>query len=862
MRSNLIFRDFGFEVQDSSNFKMSSFDPQGTLKPLAHWVAGLACILLLLVAPLGAQTPRIELQPFLSGLVQPVYLASARDGTDRRFIVEQPGRIRVLQPAASASTVFLDISARVLAGGERGLLGLAFHPQFLTNRRFFVNYTRRPDGATVIAEYRVSANANIAEIAETVLLTIPQPFENHNGGMIEFGPDGFLYIGMGDGGSANDPGNRAQNIEELLGKILRIDVDRPQSATVPYSSPSTNPYFGSPGRDEIFALGLRNPWRFSFDRATGQLYAADVGQGAREEIDIVLLGGNYGWRVVEGTRCTNLGPGSCTDSRFIPPVAEYSNTGAAGRCSITGGYVYRGSQQSLPPGAYIYGDYCSGEILMLREGVETVLLDTSLNISSFGEDEAGELYVVAIGGTVHRITNPDGGTPSTARSFSAGDRGAFSISSSGRSPGLVTGYARIQANAGEPLPAGIAIAGLTQNGVLVSEASIPASPLIQSGRVYAEVGPSINTGVAIANPSDGPVTVSFYFTDGIGNDSGHGIATIPARQQVSAFLNAAPFNGPDSINGTFTFMASFLVSATAIRSLTNTRGEFLMSTLPVVEPGPGGPGPLTVPHFAQGGGWTTRLVLVNPSGGLLAGTVQFLGGSGELVGGFPYEVPPRGVWAVGSPGQGSALRTGSIRVLPEGAAPSAVAIMTLRNGPVVVAEAGILGKAAGNTFRAFVEASNSLQPAVALANPGGADITLRLDLTGLDGSATGMGASLSVPANGQVALFLNSIPGFRSLLSQPVPFRGLLRITSDSAVGATVLRTRANERGEFLFTEMHAFDESLAVLSSELLFPHIADGLGFAMQFVLFSPRARQSSSGTLYLFDKTGQPLTLFLRL
>ena len=220
-------------------------------------------------------------------------------------------RIPVLQAGSVSPTLFLDMSSRVLYGGERGLLGLAFHPQFSSNRRFFVNYTRRFDGATVIAEYRVSAaNPNVADTTETVLLTIPQPYENHNGGMIEFGPDGYLYIGMGDGGSGNDPGNRAQNLEELLGKMLRIDADRPQ---IP---PPGNPFVGAPGRDEIFAYGFRNPWRFSFDRLTGELYAGDVGQSAREEVDIVTRGGNYGWRVFEGTRCTNLGPCGVYNSRI------------------------------------------------------------------------------------------------------------------------------------------------------------------------------------------------------------------------------------------------------------------------------------------------------------------------------------------------------------------------------------------------------------------------------------------------------------------------------------------------------------------------------------------------------------------
>jgi len=208
---------------------------------------------------------------------------------------------------------------------------------------------------------------------------------------------------MGDGGSANDPGNRAQNINELLGKILRIDVDHADGSQ-PYSSPIDNPFFGSvAGRDEIYAYGLRNPWRFSFDRATGQLYAGDVGQDEREEIDLITRGGNYGWRIFEGTACTNNAPALCATVQAIPPIAEYSHR--RGRCSITGGYVYRGTQGSLPVGAYVYGDYCTGEIFLLQNGESTLLSDTSLNITSFGEDEAGEIYVIGQSGTVHRLGN-------------------------------------------------------------------------------------------------------------------------------------------------------------------------------------------------------------------------------------------------------------------------------------------------------------------------------------------------------------------------------------------------------------------------------------------------------------------------
>ena len=355
----------------------------------------------LLLSSVGAAA--VELQPVLSGLTSPLYVTHARDGTRRLFVVAQPGVIKVVAPGAATPTVFLDIRDRVLAGGERGLLGLAFHPQYAANGRFFVNYTRLPDGATVIAEYARSPDPALASRAERVLLAIEQPFENHNGGMIEFGPDGLLYIGSGDGGAGNDPGNRAQNVTDLLGKILRIDVDRTQGALA-YGIPVDNPFAAGGGAPEIYAVGLRNPFRFSFDRANGQLLVGDVGQGAWEEIDVVMRGANLGWRVFEGNHCTGLDPALCALPGFTAPVAEYAHGG--GRCSVTGGYVYRGAQGALPVGTYVFGDFCSGEIFTLRDGAVAVARDTALAVASFGEDEDGELYVVGLGGTVHRLVAP------------------------------------------------------------------------------------------------------------------------------------------------------------------------------------------------------------------------------------------------------------------------------------------------------------------------------------------------------------------------------------------------------------------------------------------------------------------------
>ncbi len=362
----------------------------------------------------------VRLVPTVSGLSSPLFVSHAHDGSNRLFIVEQGGLIKVLRPGSPTPTVFLDIRTRILSGGERGLLGLAFHPQYASNGRFFVYYTRAGDGGLVIAEYHVSANPDVASSTETTLLTIPHPTNsNHNGGMLAFGPDNYLYIGVGDGGAAYDPPNNAQNTGVLLGKILRINVNQADPvAGTPYSAPPDNPFVNRAGRDEIFAFGMRNPWRFSFDRLTGQPWVGDVGQGAREEVDTPIVnGGNYGWRVYEGSLCTNQDPTLCTPSNYIFPLFDYSHVN--GRCSLTGGYVYRGSLGALSSGTYVYGDYCSGEIFMWN-GAQTLLLDTAMSISSFGEDEQGELYVVDLNGSISRIAaDCTQSIAPTSRSFGA-----------------------------------------------------------------------------------------------------------------------------------------------------------------------------------------------------------------------------------------------------------------------------------------------------------------------------------------------------------------------------------------------------------------------------------------------------------
>ena len=357
-------------------------------------------------SPLPPTALQIDLIPAGSGFTQPVQVTHAGDGSGRTFVVEQAGTVRTLDNAAAPP--FLDIRDRVLSGGERGLLSVSFPPDFAQTGRFYADYTRTPDGATVVSRFVVPGGSAMADSAsETVLLTVPQPFANHNGGQLSFGPDGYLYIGMGDGGSGGDPDDNGQNKGTLLGKILRIDVESGQS---PYAVPPGNPFLSdNSARGEIWALGLRNPWRFSFDSATGDLYIADVGQNLYEEIDFqpsASTGGeNYGWNVMEGTHCYNAVP--CDRTGLVLPVAEYDH--GQGDCSVTGGMVYRGADFPALQGTYLYGDYCSGKIWGLkRTGAaweNSLLADTSHQISSFGEDEAGNVYVAGYGnGTIYRVT--------------------------------------------------------------------------------------------------------------------------------------------------------------------------------------------------------------------------------------------------------------------------------------------------------------------------------------------------------------------------------------------------------------------------------------------------------------------------
>ncbi len=349
-------------------------------------------------------TAQIVLTPVATGLSSPLYL-TAPAGDPRLFVVEKTGAIRIVKDGALLPTPFLDLSGAVSNGGEQGLLSMAFHPDYATNGFFYVDYTDL-DGNTQVVRYGVQAgNPDAADPASAkTILTVEQPFANHNGGLLLFGPDGKLYIGLGDGGSGGDPLGNGQSLGTLLGKILRIDVD----AGDPYAVPADNPFVGHAGaRGEIWAYGLRNPWRFAFDAESDRLYIADVGQGAWEEVDVVPAGDggrNFGWNIMEGAHCYNAS--SCDQTSLTLPVLEYSH---ADGCSITGGFVYRGSLAPAVRGQYFYSDYCSGFLRSFTfDG--TAATDTTTwdvgdigNVQSFGEDAAGELYILSTNGTVYRV---------------------------------------------------------------------------------------------------------------------------------------------------------------------------------------------------------------------------------------------------------------------------------------------------------------------------------------------------------------------------------------------------------------------------------------------------------------------------
>jgi glucose/arabinose dehydrogenase len=365
------------------------------------------------VTPPINTTPSVKLTTFVSGLSSPLDMQIADDNSGRLFVLEQGGRVRIISSGALLPASFLDISSIVSpGGGELGLLGVAFHPDFAHHPLFYVNYTQTLPGGqiqSVIAEFQVTgSDPNVADASsQRVLLTVDQPFSNHKAGQLAFGNDGFLYFGLGDGGSGGDPNGNGQNTNVFLGKLLRLDVD---SSTLPYGIPAGNLFpSGVGGLPEIYGYGFRNPWRFSFDKPTGRLFMADVGQSNWEEIDVVgapgsSTGGNFGWNVMEGTHCYPSGS-TCDMSGKVLPIYEYDHSD--GNVAVIGGYIYHGSAISALAGMYVFGDL-SGKIWALKQNSDTTwskidLTSGTLQLASFGQDSSGELYVVDFGGTISKI---------------------------------------------------------------------------------------------------------------------------------------------------------------------------------------------------------------------------------------------------------------------------------------------------------------------------------------------------------------------------------------------------------------------------------------------------------------------------
>jgi hypothetical protein len=473
------------------------------------------------------------------------------------------------------------------------------------------------------------------------------------------------------------------------------------------------------------------------------------------------------------------------------------------------------------------------------------------------------------------------------RSITINPSGAASLATSGSSPNIATGYARLTGN-GTTLPAGQVVFGFSTNGALISETAVPGTTPILAGRIYAEVGGSVNTGLAIANPNNQPATISFFFTDFSGMDFGQGSMTLAANSQIAQFLNQPPFNASVGLRGTFTFQSSVPIAAIVLRGFTNERSEFLMTTLPVADlNGALQNQPILFPQYADGGGWTTQIILVNPTEFTMNGTMKFSGqissastsdASGTSVQGvFNYSIPPHTSRRFQSGGAGDAPNSGSIQVTPTNNSgvppdvsitPSGVAIFSYKKSNITITEAGVPPVNASTAFRIYAEASGdfngaksgSVQSGVAIANPSQFfPVTVSFELFRLDGVSTGLGGSLDLVANGQKAIFLTQIPGLANL---QLPFKGLLRVSVPQAPGISLigLRGRFNERGDLLIaTTPPVADNSSTPTQS--IFPHLADGGGYSTQFILINTDSQTSRSVVLSLFAPSGNPLPLTLR-
>jgi hypothetical protein len=463
--------------------------------------------------------------------------------------------------------------------------------------------------------------------------------------------------------------------------------------------------------------------------------------------------------------------------------------------------------------------------------------------------------------------------------YTIGDRGAVTFTTSGAPPDFSVGYGRAEPGGGTPAAVGLAIFGFRQNGALVTEAGVQASGLTRSGRIPAFIGSGLDTGIAIANPFTQEVSIDFYFTGQDGVNLKSGSTVIPPYSHIARFLTQEPFSSGSPFQGTFTFASSGPVAAIALRGLLNERNEFLITTLPVVDITAPATDPVVVPHFADGGGWTTEILLVNPGNNACAGTMQFYDQGSDTTPGrviainidgttdtsFSYSIPGRSARRLRTSDPGSSLKAGSVAVTPTSgqSAPTVLVVFSLNSGGVTVTEAGVSSMKAATASRMYVEAGGrfgepgSLQSGFAVSNPSPNPVPVRFELTTLSGASTGLSTSMDLPGRGQRAMFLNQIDGFQGL---PASFQGALRISTSAPTGLVVtgLRSRFNERGDFLITTTAAADEALAPSTAERYFPQIADGGGYTTQFILLSGLPGQILAGRVRFFSSSGQPLDL----
>lgn len=635
--------------------------------------------------------------------------------------------------------------------------------------------------------------------------------------------------------------------------IARIRKVTPAGVISTFAGTGTAGFSGDGG--PAASAQLNSPWGMALD-AAGNLYIAD----SRNNV-----------------------------IRKVTPAGVISTVAGNGRPDFAGdGGPATAAALNFPAGVAVdaAGNLYIADSLRIRK-VTNGVISTFAGNGTSGYSGEGDLataspvsgIALAVDGTGNVYFATDGriGKISSQAPFTISNFGGVSISTPGGSGGTAVGYGRIQPNNGSTTPAGLAIFGFRQGNVLVSEAGVPASPAIQSGRIYAEINAPVNTGLAIANPNNQTATISFYFTGANGNFNS-GTTTIPANGQIAAFLDQPPFNGGSSVSGTFTFSSTVPLGVVALRGFSNERGEFLITTLPVVDLSAApAAGTIVFPHFADGGGWTTQVVLVNPTDSVLTGTIQFVDQSGNAVtltadgqtnSSFTYSIPARSSQKLRTSGLQQGVQVGSVRAVPtaNNASPAGVAVFSFRANGVTVSEAGVPATKAGSAFRLYAEASGdfdhsaagSIQTGLAISDLSNAAATVTLELNRLDGSSTGLTGSLVIPANGQAAKFLNQIQGLSSLT---LPFQGVLRVSSASSISLVGLRGRYNERTDFLITTTPPVNESVPATSTELIFPHFADAGGYTTQFILFSGAAGQLSSGALRLFSQSGQALSLTLR-